>query len=147
MMAFLERLFYNLFQVHPLHPMIVHFPIALTATALFFILVALRYRVFEQFAFANLALASVSTIFAGVTGFLDNQNTFDGAAPNANVKIVLAMSLFVTSAVISLLRWKYPAVFASRWRWLYLLGYFSCFALAAVLGFLGGVINYGFYFY
>lgn len=144
MMAFLERLFYNLFEVHPLHPMIVHFPIALTASALFFILVALRYRVFEQFAFANLALASISTIVAGATGMMDNLKNYEGLAPNASVKIALATSLLVISAIISIVRWKNPTVFTSRWRWLYMLGFFVCFALAAVLGFLGGVIVYGF---
>jgi uncharacterized membrane protein len=69
-MDFFERLIHTLTQVHPLHPMIVHFPIALTGAVAFFILLALwrRSRVLEQAAFANISLAAVATIFAGLTG-------------------------------------------------------------------------------
>jgi uncharacterized membrane protein len=46
----------------------VHFPIALTGAALFFILLALwkHNKILEQVAFANISLAAVSTIVAAV---------------------------------------------------------------------------------
>ena len=43
-MDFILRVFHNLTQVYPTHPMMVHFPIALTGAALFFILLALWRR-------------------------------------------------------------------------------------------------------
>ena len=50
--------------------------------------------VLEQVAFANIALASAGTIVAGATGYMDNIKNYDGAAPNASVKIILAILLF-----------------------------------------------------
>ena len=43
-MDFFSRLITALTVTHPLHPMIVHFPIALTGAAAFFILLALWRR-------------------------------------------------------------------------------------------------------
>jgi uncharacterized membrane protein len=145
-MEFLNRLFYNLTQVHPLHTMIVHFPIALTGAALFFILLALwrRNNALEQTAFANLALAAVSTVAAAITGMRDNFNIYDGAAPNANVKMILATILFLVTTITALARWRNPNLFQTSAKTLYIAAYFVSFALAAVLGFLGGVILYGF---
>ncbi len=88
-MEFIQRVIHALTQVHPTHPMFVHFPIALTGAAFFFILLAYwrKSAALEQTAFANIALASVSTIVAGITGYLDNIKNYVGDAPNANVKI------------------------------------------------------------
>ncbi len=146
-MEFLRRLIYNLTEVHPLHAMVVHFPIALTGAALFFILLALmkRGRSLEQVAFANLSLASVSTLVAGLTGLRDNVRFWDGNAPNAEYKVALAIALFMITAGVSLLRWRKPDLFErSASRLWYVLAYFVSFALATVLAFLGGVVLYGF---
>jgi uncharacterized membrane protein len=146
-MEFLKRLFYDLTQVHPLHTMVVHFPIALTGAALFFILIALgkRGKGLEPVAFANLALASVSTLVAGLTGLRDNAQFWGNAAPNVQYKIALAITLFLVTAGVSILRWRKPDLFERRaTRVWYVLAYFVSFALASVLGFLGGVILYGF---
>ncbi|MEW6401882.1 MAG: DUF2231 domain-containing protein [Chloroflexota bacterium] len=145
-MELVNRILYNLIEVHPLHPLLVHFPIALTSAALFFILIALwrRSDALEQVAFANIALAAVSTLAAGVTGLMDNQNTYDGVAPNAKAKIVLASILLVLTALMSIVRWRRPDLFHSPLRLAYVGGYFVSFSLVAVLGFLGGVILYGF---
>src|SRR5689334_2181242 len=96
---FINRVIYNLTQVHPLHTLIVHFPIALVSSALFFILLAVwrRSDTLEQIAFANIALASVSTVVAAITGMLDNARVYDGAAPNAGLKIILACVLFLVT--------------------------------------------------
>lgn len=146
-MEFWNRLLYNLTEVHPLHAMVVHFPIALTGAAFLFILIALtrRGRALEPAAFANLALASISTLAAGLTGLRDNARFWDGAAPNVEYKIALAVALFLVTAGVSVLRWRRPDLLdrpASR-PW-YVLACFISFALASVLGFLGGVILYGF---
>ena len=146
-MEFLQRLIYNLTEVHPLHAMVVHFPIALTGAALFFILLALtkKGRSLEMVAYANLALASVSTLAAGFTGMRDNLEFWGGDAPNVSVKMILAIVLFLLTAGTAIARWRKPDLFdRNPGRALYLLACFLSFALASVLSFLGGVILYGF---
>lgn len=146
-MDFFSRLITALTVTHPLHPMIVHFPIALTGAAAFFILLALWKRsvMLEQAAFANIALASVSTLVAAATGMMDNISNYDGAAPNASIKIALATLLLILTSATAILRARNPNLFEtpSSKPW-YVTAYFTSFSLAAVLGFLGGVILYGF---
>lgn len=146
-MNFFNRLITALTVTHPLHPMIVHFPIALTGAAAFFILLALwkRNALLEQAAFANIALAAVSTLAAAGTGMMDNASTYAGEAPNAGVKIILASLLLIVTSVTAILRSRNPKLFetTSSKPW-YVAAYFVSFGLAATLGFLGGVILYGF---
>jgi uncharacterized membrane protein len=145
-MDLINRIIYDLTQVHPLHPMIVHFPIALSGAAFLFILLAYLFKraFFEQAAFANIALACLGTIAAGITGYMDNLKNYQGAAPNASVKIVLASILFVLTASISVVRYRNPDLFQKSNPFLYAASYGLCFAIALVLAFLGGVILYGF---
>jgi len=144
---FITRFFSAITETHPLHSMTVHFPIALSGVALLFLVVALwrRSEALERAAFFNIALASLTTIIAAVTGVRDYLVRFEGEAPLANVKVFLGISLFVLTAVITVSRWR-----QSELLWkpstmiLYLLGFAGSFALAVSLGFLGGVILYGF---
>jgi uncharacterized membrane protein len=144
-MEFLNRFITAVTETHPIHPMVVHFPIALTGAGLFFILLALwrNKEFFENAAFANIALATVSTIVAGLTGLYDNQVNYVGDAPNAGLKIVLAIALFLVTTATAYARWKKPDLF-ERHKSLYVAAYFISFGLAFVLAFLGGVILYGF---
>lgn len=145
-MDFLNRLIVALTEVHPTHPMVVHFPIALTGAAFLFILLAhwRRSASLEQAAFANISLAAVSTIAAGITGYIDNIKNYVGDAPNAGAKIALAIALFLLTAGISLVRFRNPDIFQKGNRFLYTGSYGLSFAIAIVLAFLGGVILYGF---
>lgn len=145
-MEFINRVIFVLTQIHPTHPMFVHFPIALTGAAFFFILLAYlkKSSMLEGAAFGNVALASIGTVVAGATGFMDNIESYDGAAPNATVKIVLAILLFVLTASISIVRYRNPDLFQKANPFLYIASYGLCFAIALVLAFLGGVILYGF---
>ena len=145
-MDFLNRLFVALTELHPTHPMIVHFPIALTGAAFLFILLAYwrKNASLEQAAFANISLAAISTVVAGITGYIDNIKNYVGDAPNTNVKIILAIVLFLLTTGISLVSYRKPDMFQYSNRFLYISSYGLSFAIALVLAFLGGVILYGF---
>jgi len=126
--------------------MIVHFPIALTGAAFLFILLAYwrKNSSLEQAAFANIVLAAISTVVAGATGMMDNVKNYEGAAPNAGAKIILAITLFILTTGISVVRYRNPDLFQKGNRLLYAGAYGLSFAIAIVLAFLGGVILYGF---
>lgn len=145
-MDFINRLINALTQLHPTHPMFVHFPIALTGSAFLFILLAYwrKNASLEQTAFANIVLAAISTIVAGVTGYLDNIKNYVGEAPNAGTKIILAIVLFLLTTGISVTRFRNPEMFHKGNPILYIASYGVSFAIALVLAFLGGVILYGF---
>ncbi len=147
-MAFISKVIHDLLFVHPIHTLIVHFPIGLTGAALFFILIALwrRSDILEQAAFANISLAAVSTIVAAATGILDNIRFYGGQAPNHVWKIALGSTLFVVTTITAIARWRNKELFHSNGgkKGLYVAAYFISFGLAAVLGFLGGVILYGY---
>jgi uncharacterized membrane protein len=144
-MAFILRVIHDLYTQNP-HTLFVHFPIALCGAALFFILVALwrKNDLLEQVAFADIALASVSTLVTGAMGIRDNIVFYGGQAANHMSKIILASILLVITGVTSITRWRNPNLFHSKGKVLYVVSYFVCFGIVAVLGFLGGVIIYGF---
>jgi uncharacterized membrane protein len=145
-MEFINRVIHALTELHPTHPMFVHFPIALTGAA--FLLVVLAWwrnnAILEQAAFANIVLASFGTLAAGITGYLDNIKNYVGDAPNASTKIILATVLLLLTAGISIVRFRNPDLFRTGNRFLYAASYGVSFAIALVLAFLGGVILYGF---
>jgi len=145
-MEFINRIIRAITELHPTHPMFVHFPIALTGAAFLFILLAYwrRNSFFEQAAFANIVLAAISTVFAGITGYLDNIKNYVGDAPNANTKIILAILLFLLTTGLSIVRYRNPEMFQKPNRILYIACYGISFAIALMLAFLGGVILYGF---
>jgi len=145
-MDFINRFIHAITELHPTHPMIVHFPIALTGAAFLFILLAYwkKNASLENTAFANIVLASLSTIVAGFTGFMDNANNYEGQAPNAGTKIILAILLFLLTTTISIVRSRNPEMFMKANKFLYIGAYGLSFFIALVLAFLGGVILYGF---
>jgi uncharacterized membrane protein len=127
--------------------MLVHFPIGLTGAGALFILLAVwrQNPALEQAAFANIALAALGTLAAGLAGIYDNDLTYDGAAPNAMTKITLASILLLITTSTAIVRWKNPGLMENPSKKpLYIAAYLISFALALVLAFLGGVILYGF---
>ncbi len=145
-MDLINRIINAVTQVHPTHPMFVHFPIALTGAAFLFILLAYWRKsvMLEQAAFLNIVLASIGTVVAGFTGAMDNMRNYDGGAPNAGTKIILATLLLILTASISIVRYRNPDLFQKSNPLLYAASYGASFGLALVLAFLGGVILYGF---
>lgn len=145
-MDFINRFITVVTQIHPTHPMIVHFPIALTGAAFLFVLLAWwkNNATLEQASFANMVLATISVVVAGITGLMDNVKNYEGDAPNATAKVILAALLFLLTAGISIIRYRNPSIFASGNRALYSAAYGLSFFIALALAFLGGVILYGF---
>lgn len=145
-MEFVTRIINAIVEIHPLHSMTVHFPIALTGTALLFLVLALlrRNEALERAAFYLIALSAISTIVAGVTGYRDNIVRFEGEAPLVSPKIFLAVTLFVLTVGITVSRSRDREIL---WRpstmVIYVAAFAGSFLLAATLGFLGGVILYG----
>jgi uncharacterized membrane protein len=140
-------IYHAITQVHPPHTLFVHFPIALTSSALFFLLLALwkRSKILEQVAFANISLAAVSTIVAAMFGIRDNLVFYAGGAPNHNAKIILAAMLFIMTTITAVARWRNKELFYTKSsKGMYVAAYFVNFAIATVLGFLGGIILFGF---
>lgn len=144
-MEFINRIIHALTETHPLHPMLVHFPIALTgAGALLILLAAWKNNPsLEQAAFANITLAFFGSIAAGLSGMRDNISNYDGLAPNAGLKIVLAFILILITGITTYMRWKNPQLFSTS-KGFYIAAYIASFLIALVLAFLGGVILYGF---
>jgi uncharacterized membrane protein len=145
-MELIQTIIHALTKVHPPHLLVVHFPIALTGAALFFMILALwrKKDIFEKIAFADISLAAASTIVAAILGIRDNLVYFQGNAANHTAKIILATILFIITTATALARWKNPNLLHTRTANIfYILAYFVSFAIASVLGFLGGVIIYG----
>lgn len=145
-MEIINRIIHAITELHPIHPMFVHFPIALSGVAFFFIVLAhwKNNANFEFAAFANLALTAISTVVAGVTGMLDNIKDYSGTAPNASAKLILACLLFLLTAGISVARYRNPTLFQTANRFMYIAIYGLSFGIAITLAFLGGIILYGF---
>jgi uncharacterized membrane protein len=144
-MDIINRIIHALTELHPIHAMFVHFPIALTGSAFLFVLLAWwrNNKSLEQTAYYNMILAAISTFFAGATGVYDNNLNYDGEAPFASVKLILGLTLSALSVALVLTRRKKVDLFV-RSRFIYVLVYGICFGIALVLGFLGGAILYGF---
>jgi uncharacterized membrane protein len=146
-MGFLDRLVNALVNLHPLHSPTVHFPIALSGAAFLFLVLGYwrKDRLLEGAAFLNLALVVPAVVVAAITGLRDYAVRYGGDAPVAGVKIVLALILFFLALLTVWYRWQHrrddPL---SPVRAPYLIVFGLCFALALVLGFLGGVIVWGF---
>lgn len=146
-MESITALFNTVFDIHPWHVPFVHFPIALTGAGLLFLLLALwqRNESLERAAFYSLTLAAISTVVAGLTGYRDYLVRFEADAPYSNAKIFLAITLFILTTATAVIRQRQPEVV---WKpgtiVLYVSAFAGSFILAAILGFLGGVILYGF---
>lgn len=145
-MDLITNLINTVVEVHPWHVPTVHFPIALTAVALLFLLLALwqRSEAMERAAFYNMALAAISTLVAGFTGYRDYIVRFEGDAPYINLKIFLAITLFILTAGVTIVRWRQPEVLWKPSTMVLYLGAFAAsFVVASALGFFGGIILYG----
>lgn len=131
---------------HPNHPRLVHFPIALSYLGMLVVILAWwrRDTFFDKAAFYLILLLALSVIPAGLTGLLENQLLYVGNAPNAALKIILAVLLLLIATGATLWRWRQPKILnGSLSGSLYVLAFIACASLTTLLGALGGIIVWG----
>ena len=130
---------------HPLHPMTVHFPIALYLLG---VLLTIGYlwrgeAEYERFAFWSLILSWIATVVASVAGLFD-QNQLEISDPRRdyiNPHITAGLALLVINGALLYMRLRWPNVLTShRWPYLGLMA----LGLIAVLatGWLGAELVY-----
>lgn len=125
-----------------LHPMVVHFPIALYLLGGLFTLGYLWRRTpdFERFAYWTFLLAWISVAAAVLAGLID-QGPLDPNDPRRgtlNNHITAGLALLVVNGLVVYYRFRWPDVLATSRRWQYL-GLMAAGVVALVItGWLGG---------
>jgi uncharacterized membrane protein len=133
---------------HPLHPMTVHFPIALYLLGVL-LTVAYLWRGqtdYERFAYWSFVLSWLTTIMASLVGLID-QNQLELTDPrrnNVSAHITAGVGLLITNGLLIYMRFRWSDVLTRRHRWLYL--GLMAFGVLAVLAtaWLGAELVYGF---
>ena len=135
-----------LFFGHPLHPMTVHFPIALycLGVLLTVIYVWRGQPEVERFAYWCFGLSWPATIISSVTGLFDqNQLAVDDPRLNTvNRHITGAVALIIINGLLLYMRFRWPNVLAEK-RWPYLGLMMLGLGVVFVTGWLGGELVYG----
>ena len=125
----------------------VHFPIALSVAALLFVVLALKDRSIgmERAAWYCMVLTAVTSVLAAFSGYRDVLVRFEGDAPYVAQKAFLGVTLILLTGTLAFARARNEEVlWDPRTMVLYVSGFAGAVALTLVLGFLGGVILYGF---
>jgi uncharacterized membrane protein len=104
----------------PLHPMTVHFPIALYLLG---VLLTIGYSWrgqpdFERFAYWSFILSLLATIVASLIGLIDQSQLElnDPRRANLNTHITAAVALLIINGLLIYMRLRWPDVLASRRR-------------------------------
>ena len=111
------------FLVHPLHPMTVHFPIALYLLGVFLTLVYLwrDQEEIERFAYLSFILSFLATLVASLMGLID-QSQLELADPRREVvnnHITTGVALLIINGLLIYMRFRWDDVL-TRYRWGYL---------------------------
>ena len=134
------------------HPMVVHFPIALTLTAALFLIAAKVLRseplaaTLATIGTWNLCVGAVAALFAlasGLAGVLDLQV---GAAAHAAISTHVKWAMFTSLALILAAVWRGAgSAQQSRPSWLFVVVLSAICVALSVTGYLGGenVYRYG----
>ena len=108
---------------HPLHPMTVHFPIALYLLGVLLTLFYLRRgnAEVERFAYWSFILSGLGAIVASIIGLIDQGQLEldDPRRNNVNSHITAGVALIIVNGLLVYMRFRWPDVLA-RYRWAYL---------------------------
>ncbi len=130
------------------HPLFVHFPIALLLTSVALDWAGLRWkgRGLDQAAWYTLLLGLVATLFTIATGLLAAQNVpgDSPAAATLNVHKILGIVAFVVFGLQAVCHWRHHGVYSGGDRIKHKLVQFVGVALITFLGFKGGELVYTF---
>lgn len=131
---------------HPLHPLTVHFPIALYLLGVLLTAGYLwqRRADFDRFAFWSFILSWLATVVASITGLVD-QNLLEFADPRraaVNNHITAGVALLIANGLLVYMRLRWPGVLAGSKKpaYLGLMGLGVAAVLAAA--WLGGELVY-----
>ena len=108
---------------HPLHPMTVHFPIALYFLGVLLTIIFLwqGQAEVERFAYWSFMLSGLGAVVASLIGLID-QSRLDLADPrraNVNNHITAGVALMIINGLLVYLRFRWPDALTRR-RWSYL---------------------------
>lgn len=131
---------------HPLHPMTVHFPIALYLLGVLLTLLHLwrGNAELERFAYFSFVLAWIATVVASVFGLIDQSQLAvdDPRQQTVNNHITSGVALMVVGGLLIYMRFRWPDVL-HRHRWPYLGLMALGVVLVSVTGWLGGELVFG----
>ncbi len=130
----------------PLHPMVVHFPIALYLLGVLFTLGYLWRGVpdYERFAYWAFVLAWMGVASAALLGLVD----LGGLAPqdprraSINNHITAGVALLIINGLVVYYRFRWPDALTSSRRWGYLALIGAGAAAVVISGWLGGELVY-----
>lgn len=130
----------------PLHPMVVHFPIALYLLG---VLLTLGYlwrhtSDYERFAYWTFILAWISVVVAALAGLVDQGSLApnDPRRDNINNHITAGVVLLVINGLVVYYRFRWAGVLATSRRWQYLVLMAAGVVAVVVTGWLGGELVY-----
>lgn len=131
---------------HPLHPMTIHFPIALYLLGVLLTLGYLwrRQPDYERFAYWSFLLSWLAVVVASIAGLFD-QNQLELDDPRqaqVNPHITAAVSLLVINGLLVYMRLRWPTVLNGSRRWLYLGLMLAGVVAVVTTGWLGGELVY-----
>lgn len=130
---------------HPLHPMTVHFPIALYLLGTLLTLIYLIHgqAEVERFAYWSFLLSELAAIVASFVGLID-QSRLELADPrraNINTHITFGVALLIINGVLIYMRFRWEDVLV-RYRWVYLGLMILGVGLVLITAWLGGELVY-----
>jgi uncharacterized membrane protein len=131
---------------HPLHPLTVHFPIALLFTSVFFDLLGILTgkKQFNQTGWWLLILGLAGGIVAAGLGLWTEEQVEAMGVPETAVDRheAFALTTMAVFAVLTVIRWRTRAQWSSRDRVIYLIVAMVGLLLLGITGFYGGELVY-----
>lgn len=130
----------------PLHPMFVHFPIALYLLGVLLTLGYLWRRTpgYERFAYWAFVLAWIGVIVAALAGLIDLGSLApdDPRRDAINRHITSGVALLIINGLLVYFRFRWPDVLTSSRRWAYLALMAGGVVAVVLTGWLGGKLVY-----
>lgn len=131
---------------HPLHPLTVHFPIALLFTSVFFDLLGILTgkKQFNQTGWWLLILGLIGGIVAAGFGMWTEEQVEAMGVPETAVDRheAFALTTMAVFAALTVIRWRIRARWSSRDRVIYLIVAMIGLLLLGITGFYGGELVY-----